>query len=168
MKWVQQLLLAIIAFLLSGIFTNLTAQPDGGIFYHLTTANGLSSNRTTSVIQDRQGFYWIATLDGLNRFDGSTCKVFQHNEDDSISLSHNSCDHLLEDNRGDIWIGTLMGLNRYKGDGTFERFYFYNPAENFERVNWVRGLIKDDAGNIWITSYGLWQYNIYTGKWTLV
>ena len=144
----------------------LYSQQGGGIFYHLTTANGLSSNRTTSVMQDRYGFYWIATLDGLNRFDGTSCKIFQHIEEDSASLSHNNCISFLEDDKGDIWIATLMGLNRYRNnEGKFDHFFLHNPRENFERVNWIRGMTKDDAGNIWITSCGVWQYNIYTGKW---
>jgi ligand-binding sensor domain-containing protein/signal transduction histidine kinase len=144
---------------------DLNAQHGGQIFYNLTTTNGLSSNRATSVIQDKQGFYWIATLDGLNRFDGTSCKVFQNVEQDTMSLSDNNCISLLEDDNGDIWIATLMGLNRYRNDGKFDRYFFHNPNENFERVNWIWGMTKDSSGNIWISSCGLWQYNIYTKKW---
>jgi ligand-binding sensor domain-containing protein len=50
-----------------------SGQQAGGVFFQLTTKNGLSSNRTTSVIQDRKGYYWIGTEDGLNRFDGTSC-----------------------------------------------------------------------------------------------
>ena len=144
----------------------LHAQKAGSIFYNLTTSNGLSSNRVTSIVQDKNGFYWIGTLDGLNRFDGSNCKVFQNNDKDSTSLSHNNCVSLLEDDNGDVWIATLMGLNRYRNDGTFDRFYFKTPGKNFEDANWIRGITKDSSGNIWVTSRGLWKYNIYTNKWT--
>lgn len=155
---------ALVSFFFYSVFS-LYAQQRGNIFYNLTTANGLSSNRTTSVIQDRQGFYWIGTLDGLNRFDGTSCKVFQHVQSDSTSLSDNNCISLLEDDSGDIWIATLMGLNRYRKDGKFDRFFFHNPRQNFERVNWIWGMTKDSSGNIWITTCGLWQYNIHTKKW---
>ena len=156
---------AILNLLLFCSVFSIDAQQGGNIFYNLTTANGLSSNRTTSVIQDRQGFYWIGTLDGLNRLDGTSCKIFQHVEQDSTSLSDNNCISLLEDDNGDVWIATLMGLNHYRKDGKFDRFFFNNPRENFERANWIWGLTKDSSGNIWVTSCGLWQYNIYTKKW---
>lgn len=143
---------------------NSSSQQGGHIFYNLTTTNGLSSNRITSVIQDKQGFYWIGTLDGLNRFDGTTCKVFQNIQQDSTSLSHNHCITMLEDDNNDIWIATMMGVNRYRKDGKFDRFFLIIP-ENFERANWILGMIKDNSGNIWITSCGLWQYNIHTKKW---
>ena len=144
----------------------LHGQQGGGVFYHLTAANGLSSDRTTAVIQDREGFYWIATQDGLNRFDGSNCKVFRNIKNDSSSLSHNHCVNLLEDDNGDIWVGTVRGLNRYKKrEGKFERFYFHHPEISFDRVNGCKGLTKDNAGNIWFSSYGLWRFNITSGEW---
>ena len=112
------------------------SQEAGSVFYHLTTANGLSSNRVTAMLQDRDGFYWIATQDGLNRFDGSNCKVFRTVRDDSTSLSHNHCVSLLEDDNGDIWIGTVRGLNRYiKKEGRLQRYYFTHPTLSFDRVN---------------------------------
>jgi len=143
------------------------AQQSGGIFYHLTSANGLSSDRTQAVIQDHEGFYWIATQDGLNRFDGSSCKIYRNNRNDSTSISHNNCIFLLEDDLGDIWVGTQVGLNRYKKrEDKFERFYLSNPGIPFQETNSIRGLAKDENGNIWIASAGLWQFNIYSKKWS--
>jgi len=142
------------------------AQENGGIFYQLNTSAGLSSNRTQDIIQDREGFYWIATQDGLNRFDGSSCKVYRYNRNDSTSLPHNNCSYLLEDENGDIWVGTQMGLCRYrKKEDKFQRFYLSNPTYPFQEVNSIRALAKDNKGNIWIASAGLWQYNIYSGRW---
>ncbi|MGQ0738143.1 MAG: sensor histidine kinase [Bacteroidota bacterium] len=142
------------------------AQHSGGVFYHLTTKNGLSSNRVNAVIQDREGFYWIATQDGLNRFDGSNCRMFRSNKNDSTSLSHNDCRLLLEDDKGDIWIATPRAVNRYvKKTGKFERYYLSHPSVLADRLT-IRGMVKDEAGNIWVTSVGLWQYNIYSRQWT--
>ena len=129
-------------------------QHAGDIFYNLTTANGLSSNAATSVIQDKQGFYWIGTLDGLNRFDGNSCKIFQHDENDSNSLSHNHCLSIMQDIEGNIWIATLMGVNRYRiKENEFDHFVLKNPKVNFETANFISGMTQDSAGNIWITSY---------------
>ena len=143
------------------------AQQAGGIFHHLTTKNGLSSNRVNKVIQDREGFYWIATEDGLNRFDGSSCKIFRNIKNDSTSLGSNSCLNLLEDDNGDIWITTPRGVNRYvTKEERFERYYLSHPTLSFAQVNAVSGMAKDEEGNIWIASAGLWQYNIYSRQWT--
>ena len=147
--------------------TFLNAQPPSGTFHHLTTKNGLSSNRVNKVIQDREGFYWIATGDGLNRFDGSSCKIFRNSRNDSTSLSHNNCLSLLEDDNGDIWVATQRGVNRYIiKEGRFERYYLSHPILSFAQVNAISQMVKDEKGNIWIISAGLWQYNIYSRQWT--
>src|SRR4249919_202029 len=105
------------------------AQQGEGLFYHLTTTNGLSSDRINGIIQDREGFYWIATAEGLNRFDGSSIKVFRHDRNDSTTISHNTCTNLLEGEDGDIWISTMQGINRFiKKKGTFKRYYFHLPG----------------------------------------
>lgn len=141
-------------------------QQEAGVFFQLTTKNGLSSNRTTEVIQDRKGYYWIGTEDGLNRFDGTTCKVFRTIKDDSNSLSNNYCMFLLEDDLGNIWIGTKEGVSVYFPEqGRFKRIYFHHPTIPGERLNSIKGLAKDNQGNIYICSYGMWQYNTYTHKW---
>ncbi|MEO8111697.1 MAG: two-component regulator propeller domain-containing protein [Ginsengibacter sp.] len=143
------------------------AQKAGGIFHHLTTKNGLSSNRVNKIIQDGEGFYWIATDDGLNRFDGSNCKIFRSIKNDPASLSSNNCLNLLEDDNGDIWIATPRGVNRYiTKEGRFERYYLSHPTLSLAQVNAISGMVKDEVGNIWIASAGLWQYNIYSRKWT--
>ena len=142
------------------------SQPANAVFYHLTTKNGLSSNRVTGVIQDHVGYYWIATDDGLNRFDGTNCKVFRHVEGDTTSLSSNYCGNLLEDELGNIWVSTQFGISVYMiKERKFRRFYLKNPSISFERTNGNAAMAKDGAGNIFICSYGLWEYNIYSGKW---
>ena len=143
------------------------AQPVRGLFYHLTTKNGLSSNRVTGVIQDRKGYYWIGTQDGLNRFDGSSCRIFRANRNDSTSLSNDDCTGgLLEDDLGNIWIGSHLGVNVYDPrKAKFDRYFLSNSSTTWEKANWIRGIAKDNKGNIYISSYGLWIYNIYTKKW---
>ena len=147
-------------------FNNM-AQPVRGIFYHLTTRNGLSSNRIAGIIQDRKGYYWIATQDGLNRFDGSSCKIFRTIRDDSNSISDNACvGGLVQDDLGCIWVGTQHGVNAYNPkDSKFHRYYLENPNTTAEKANWTKGIAKDNKGNIYICSYGLWVYNIYKKEW---
>src|SRR6476660_8256215 len=58
-------------------------------FTHLTTDDGLSQGYVTDILQDRRGFMWFATRDGLNRYDGNTFVVYKHNPKDPGSLSSN-------------------------------------------------------------------------------
>jgi ligand-binding sensor domain-containing protein len=94
-------------------------------FYHINTENGgLSQNTVFAALQDRKGFLWIATGDGLNRYDGHSCKVFRHNPGDSTTISAHQVFSILEDSDGNIWCGTAKEINRYiPQTGTFERYY---------------------------------------------
>jgi len=70
------------------------------IFNHLTTENGLSNNAIHCIFQDRKGFIWIGTDDGLNMFDGYEFTVYKFNSSDTSSLSSNSVFKILEDSKG--------------------------------------------------------------------
>ncbi len=138
---------------------NASAQMTNYIFDHLSTANVLSSNKTEAVIQDKDGFYWIATSDGLNKFDGSHCKVFRNDKNDTASLTNNQCTSLVEDNEGNIWVGTNKGVCKYdKRTNRFERFYIKNGTDEFDPLNRINSLCKDKDGNIWIGSFRLSVY----------
>ena len=146
----------IICFILL-LFFNASSQQ---VFEHISPAQGLSTDKVEDIIQDRDGFYWVATTEGLNRFDGSTFKVYRHDKNDSASLSHNNCTSLLEDDNGDIWIGTFQGVNRFiKKQGIFKRFYFHDNSVNDNLLNCAMDLTKDHKGNIWVSAFGLWKIN---------
>lgn len=156
-------------FLLTSIlFSDIVNAQPGSIFHHLTAEQGLVSNRCNSILQDSEGYYWIATEDGLSRFDGTYCKNFRKNANDSLSLSNNLCYSLLEDKQGNIWIGTYQGINRYnKKTGNFTRYYLSHPAISQVYSNIVRSFDMDNSGNIWVAAGGLWCFNIDRQKWTL-
>jgi signal transduction histidine kinase/DNA-binding response OmpR family regulator/ligand-binding sensor domain-containing protein len=81
-------------------------------FEHLDASNGLSQGMVFDLLQDRKGFLWAATKDGLNRYDGYTFKVFQNSPYDVYSISDNEVQSLLEDHLGRLWVGTINdGLN---------------------------------------------------------
>ncbi len=89
-------------------------------FTHLTTVDGLSQGYVTAILQDRRGFMWFATRDGLNRYDGNTFLAYKHNPNDSHSLNSNFIQDLAEDDHGNLWIATNTGVNKF--DPTTERF----------------------------------------------
>ena len=134
-------------------------------FKHLTTENGLSNNKILDVIQDKTGFIWLATDDGLNRFDGYRFKVYRHKSKDSTSLSNNSIWTLFEDRAGFIWIGTKSGeLNRY--DPNTDRFDSWEIKSEFVKENSIKSIYEDSQGAIWIGTYksGLYRFDPLTEK----
>ncbi|MVM41096.1 response regulator [Spirosoma sp. HMF3257] len=128
----------------------LIAQPKG--WQELTISNGLSQGMIFDLKQDQKGFIWIATKDGLNRYDGYNFKVFTNDPYNPYSISDNACSALLLDRHKRLWIGTLnKGLNLY--DDRTQRFYHIaiwdqtlETGANYE----IRGLAEDPAGNIWV------------------
>ncbi|MFZ1858565.1 MAG: two-component regulator propeller domain-containing protein [Chitinophagaceae bacterium] len=156
-------------FLLAGIlFPDIINAQSGSIFHHLTAEQGLASNRCNSILQDSEGYYWIATDDGLSRFDGTHCKNYRKNANDSLSLSNNLSYNLLEDKQGNIWIGTYQGINRYnKKTGKFTRYYLSHPGISPGYNNIVRSVDMDKEGNIWVAAGGLWCFNVSLQEWTL-
>jgi len=78
----------------------------------LTIKEGLSQNSALAIIQDKKGFIWIGTKDGLNRYDGIGFKVYRHSKDKN-SLVNNHVKSLYQDSDGNIWIGTYAGLNKF-------------------------------------------------------
>lgn len=82
-------------------------------FNQLTTEDGLSQNIVYDIVQDRRGFVWFATQEGLNRYDGYTVKSYENLKDDPTTLSHDFIRALLLDRDGVLWVGTENGVNRY-------------------------------------------------------
>ncbi len=82
-------------------------------FQNYSVDDGLSQSYVTSIIQDKTGYLWFGTADGLNRFDGYTFKVFKRNPADSNTFNGRLIHALLCDNQNRIWIGTRGGLNIY-------------------------------------------------------
>lgn len=69
----------------------------------------MAHNTVYAIMQDREGFIWLGTKNGLNRYDGYSFKSYNINYNDSASLSNSWINVLFEDSRGNIWIGTEGG-----------------------------------------------------------
>src|SRR4029078_6495492 len=80
-------------------------------FNHLTSDQDLTSNHTKCLLKDHQGFLWIGTDAGLNRYDGNNVTSYTHKIGDPASLVNNSVITLFEDSHNRIWIGTNGGLS---------------------------------------------------------
>ena len=131
-------------------------------FERLTLADGLSNHQTEDVLQDRRGFIWFATRNGINRYDGSDFKVYRHDVDDPFSIGDNTTRKLHEDQNGAIWVGLFSeGLDKF--DPVTERFthYRHDPADPTSiSNNAINYIYRDRAGNLWIaTDNGLNKFN---------
>ncbi len=121
-------------------------------FNNLSVNEGLSHYTVTAFCQDRQGFIWIGTADGLNRFDGNRFVVYKNVPADTTSISGNSILSIYEDGEGYLWIGVENGgLNRFNPRSEiFTRFYSVPDNPNSLSHNDVTGITGDKIGNIWL------------------
>ncbi|KEO72690.1 hypothetical protein EL17_18310 [Anditalea andensis] len=131
----------------------------------LTTRDGLSNNHVTDVLEDKMGFIWIGTYDGLNKWNGYDFKIYRKETGNSNSLPGNFILSLEEDNANNIWIGTNNdGLTRY--NITEDKFYRYGTVVGDEHSipgNIIRCIKVDKQNNVWIgTNYGLVKYDPIT------
>ena len=121
-------------------------------FTHLTSNDGLSQNNITKILQDKRGFMWFATRDGLNRYDGNTFVVYKNNPDDPWSLSANYIEDFIQDDQGYLWIATHTG-GVDKFDPSTERFTHYRHNPNNPKSlgsNRVESILRDSRGYLWI------------------
>ncbi len=134
---------------------------------HITVEDGLSNNFCYCTIQDKEGFIWFGTEDGLNRWDGSVFKVFKNNPDDSSTISNSKIYAISEDSEGDLWISTGYGLNRYnKSTENFKRYFFVDTTISVPHANTIGPVVEDSADIFWIgTRVGLVKFNKKTGQY---
>ena len=76
-------------------------------FKNLSVQNGLSQNTVNAILQDKQGFMWFGTKDGLNRYDGLSFRKFKHDDRTRRSIGNNFITALYEDSKGNIWPALL-------------------------------------------------------------
>jgi signal transduction histidine kinase/ligand-binding sensor domain-containing protein/CheY-like chemotaxis protein len=121
-------------------------------FDHLSLEQGLSQSVVLDILQDSQGFIWLGTQDGLNRYDGYEFTVFRHSSEDPHSLSGDFITALDEDDDGIIWIGTNGGgLNSYdRRSGKFTR-YVNDTADPTSLSNdQIDDILVDRHNTVWI------------------
>jgi signal transduction histidine kinase/ligand-binding sensor domain-containing protein/CheY-like chemotaxis protein len=140
-------------------------------FRALTIEDGLSQGMVNCIIQDKYGFMWFATKDGLNRYDGYSFTVFRHDPQDTTTVRDNTIEEVYEDRAGLIWVGTNTGLDVF--DPRTEVFHHFScgPASSPPLVNEgsltpiggdqcaTRAITEDAAGHLWV-SLGQGLYRI--------
>ncbi len=128
--------------------------------------NGLSNNYVHSLTYDKRGYLWIATEEGLNRFDGVNFKNYFKHDRQTLSLTGNELNCVMDDpSAPKLWIGTQrFGLNCYDyAQNTFHVFRSTGHPDSLV-TNDVTALYPDAKGNLWVGTY--WQGVDYYDKTT--
>ena len=117
-----------------------------------TNKEGLPHNSGRAFVQTQDGYIWIATQDGLVRFDGAVFQVFDI--DNTPALKHNDITSLVKID-GTLWIGTYNGLTSLQ-NGIFT----YHPTNAGRELEIVRDLALDNEGNLWVGTMnaGIYKY----------
>jgi len=155
------------------VLSNPVAQADGNRnnFGHIDYRNGLSHNHVLCFAEDDNGFMWIGTRSGLNRFDGYNFKIFRHDQHDPNSLPDNMVQRMVKDQLGRIWINTSGGMTIFNPNTEeFTRDFTLSFDEgNFNLFNLDMVIpVKDSLLFLRVPGTGLIKFNIYTNKsWLL-
>ncbi|WP_019539914.1 hybrid sensor histidine kinase/response regulator transcription factor [Proteiniphilum acetatigenes] len=131
----------------------------GYSFKHYNINNGLSQNTVFTIFQDNQGFMWFGTKDGLNRFDGTSFKIFKFSP--GGNLRDNVFHRILQDKNDNLWVGTDDGIYIYNPRSEeFNRFE-KTPADHVSMDGVVSDILLDNDGDMWISveEKGVFCYN---------
>jgi signal transduction histidine kinase/ligand-binding sensor domain-containing protein/DNA-binding response OmpR family regulator len=117
---------------------------------HITSNQGLSNNTVRSMLQDKTGFIWFATLNGLNRYDGIRIKTIIPEIPNPNSLTSGKIKELYEDSHGHIWVRTYSDIFHCYNPRTESFMPLFNKSEDFYIKH--NSFYEDKAGNVWLGS----------------
>ncbi len=137
-----------ITVILFSISTLLYAQPFQ--YKSFSTKEGLSSNTINAIEKDAQGFLWLATNNGLNRFDGSAFDVFYNNPKDNRSIGSNGVQDIFIDSKKNIWLGTFAGISKFNSHTQLFENYAPDTLLMPKISQAFFALNEDGKGNIWV------------------
>lgn len=121
-------------------------------FNHLTVNNGLSQSVATVTLKDSKGFIWISSLDGIDCFDGISCRHYDLSHLASVNLTQTTT-NFLEDKNGDIWAGTQHGLLKYsykKDTFSYHPLHTIDIDNNYSSPDIVRISYIDENNILWL------------------
>ncbi|MBA6294909.1 EAL domain-containing protein [Colwellia sp. MB02u-9] len=130
-------------------------------FDRISIAEGLSQSYVYDIIQDNNGFIWIATQDGLNRYDGKNFVYYRHDSTDKSSIAGNFIRKLFIDKQNIMWVGTNEGLSRYnEALDSFDNFFHQTNDSNSLKDNEIWDIYQDQQNDILVsTKEGLHKYD---------
>lgn len=132
-------------------FADVYAAVNNLNFDFYSQENGLSSNQIHCIHQDKKGWMWFGTSQGVCRFDGYKFTVFKNDPDDSTNLKGSLVRTIFEDQKGQLWIGTENGgLNKFNREKeNFQHLLNRNGQPNLKDVT-ITSIHEDAAGYLWV------------------
>jgi ligand-binding sensor domain-containing protein/signal transduction histidine kinase/DNA-binding response OmpR family regulator len=141
-------------FILLNVFAVVGASAQPYYFKHYLSDDGLSDNAVICGLQDRKGFTWFGTKNGLNRFDGYNFQRYRHDPKNKASLGNNMVLTLFEDRSGLLWVGTNNGIFIY--DGEHESFSTFKNSPKGSITN----ITEDSQRNLWfVADHHIYSYD---------
>lgn len=130
-------------------------------FRSIDSSKGLSNNSVNAILQDRFGFMWFGTKDGLDRYDGLSFLSFTKEKG---TLGNNFITSLYEDGQGSIWIGTDLGVYIYSPVTESIQRFTHRSDRDTDIHNTVNYIVGDKSGRVWIAvqSQGIFCYDLST------
>lgn len=134
-------------------------------FRYLTIEQGLSNNYIRAICQDSKGFIWLATQNGLNKFNGQTIVTYVNDAHDSTTISSNILFSVFLDSKNNLWIASEGGLDLYNAD--YDNFIRFNHKDIPKPLSHIQDITEDKNGNLWFGGItGLYKYNLTTSEIT--
>lgn len=122
-------------------------------YQHIGKKDALSNSAITSIYMDQYDYAWFGSWDGLNRYDGSTIKVYKPEAFDNSTISNNIVRGMLEDKSGNLWIVTHKGINKYNRDTDSFKRYLANLSDIPVLENNMRTCLGPDS-TLWVSVIG--------------
>jgi signal transduction histidine kinase/CheY-like chemotaxis protein/ligand-binding sensor domain-containing protein len=163
------LLLIFILFLPVYLLGRADGNGNGLTFTRYNIEDGLSQSSAICLITDKQGFLWVGTQNGLNRYNGYSFSSYMPDNNDPDSIAGLWITKLFEDDQGKLWVGTRNnGVSIF--DPRTEKFTNFRADPDLSNTiseNRVEDIVQDENGIIWIatSSAGLNRFNPETGEW---
>lgn len=144
-------ILSMVIIILINFATPISAK-DNINFNNISIEDGLTQATVEDMIQDKKGYIWIATNDGLNRYNGNEFKAFRHEKNNENSIVNNYVVELAEDLEGNIWVGTISGLSKINSDGKVIKNYIDDKEKgNLSHYN-IWDILVTKAGEVIVTT----------------
>jgi signal transduction histidine kinase/ligand-binding sensor domain-containing protein/CheY-like chemotaxis protein len=119
-------------------------------FENISDIDGLSNNSVACITQDKNGFMWFGTYNGLNKFDGINMTYYHYSEKDSLSIPNNNITTLHIDITDQLWIGTSGGVCRFDSDkNAFDKIVLPSD-DSIHTTKQISSILSDKEGNIWV------------------